>query len=544
MTNVDAVAGEVAIAALWGGVRLVVIDTETTRSPGGGGPLRVVSVAAVTCRGGTVRGKWQTLVNPQVPIDRESRAIHGIADEHLIGEPIFADVAGLLLPLLTPKDGERLVLCAHNAGFDVSVLRHELELVGLELPDLPVLDTMGKLANFVGIQPASKKLRDLLAALGIVNSRPHDAMADAVACAEAAVALLNRAAGLGHTDLDALLEAVSGSATTAAIQSSKGDIDSGRVKAKSLPATHVQGHSGVLPKRPGVRALADWKTEASECARLRCRHLEGRAMEAEAPVLTRMEALEEVLEGLCVEGDIAGAATVVGAMMPLLEVIDPHRTRVGYYAYVLEWARYWAPKLDPLGRCEGTDLCPSCRLLKPCPLDAWPDVVGRLSLVEPSRSVETFFGTSGKKVGLGTYANWEKKGMDPRVLGAALWAIVEYLRASGQSSEADRVVRIGWDKGSRHPSLAEALAGMLAAPGRLTDLEDGLRICDEALSSRGGATTNAWLALVSRRSQLAGRIRRLSERPSGRFDEDGNPIPLRRHHPETPRRTRSPRFIR
>ena len=164
--------------------------------------------------------------------------------------------------------------------------------------------------------------------------------------------------------------------------------------------------------------------------------------------------------------------------------------------------------------------------------------------MEPSRSVETFFGTSGKKVGLGTYANWEKKGMDPRVLGAALWAIVEYLRASGQSSEADRVVRIGWDKGSRHPSLAEALAGMLAAPGRLTDLEDGLRICDEALSSRAGATTNAWLALVSRRNQLAGRIRRLSERPSGRFDEDGNPIPLRRHHPETPRRTRSPRFIR
>lgn len=32
--------------------------------------------------------------------------------------------------------------------------------------------------------------------------------------------------------------------------------------------------------------------------------------------------------------------------------------------------------------------------------------------------------------------------------------------------------------------------------------------------------------------------------PSGRFDEDGNPIPLRRHHPETPKRTRPTRFVR
>lgn len=53
-TPVGPVADAAAIAALWGDTRLVVIDTETVTA---GDDLRVVSVAAVTCRGGYVRGK-------------------------------------------------------------------------------------------------------------------------------------------------------------------------------------------------------------------------------------------------------------------------------------------------------------------------------------------------------------------------------------------------------------------------------------------------------------------------------------------------------
>jgi len=199
-----AIDDRVAVAALWGAVRIVVIDTETTLAPGGGS-LRAVSVAAVTCRLGTVRGKFQTLINPEVPIDPQSKRIHGITDEHLIGEPTFAEVAGLLVPLLTETDGERLVLAAHNVGFDVSVLRNELQRIGSDLPDIPVIDTMGKLAALVDVRPPTKSLASLLDTLGLSNNRPHDALADAVACAEALVELLNRAAVNGHTDFDELL---------------------------------------------------------------------------------------------------------------------------------------------------------------------------------------------------------------------------------------------------------------------------------------------------------------------------------------------------
>ncbi|MFF5213617.1 hypothetical protein ACFY2X_47225, partial [Streptosporangium sp. NPDC000396] len=47
------------------------------------------------------------------------------------------------------------------------------------------------------------------------------------------------------------------------------------------------------------------------------------------------------------------------------------------------------------------------------------------------------------------------------------------------------------------------------------------------------------------RSRSEGDRRRsyLRLRPSGKFDEDGNPIPARRHHPTKPRRTRPMRFV-
>lgn len=36
LTTSTAVSDKVAVAALWGGVRIVVLDTETTNAPGGG----------------------------------------------------------------------------------------------------------------------------------------------------------------------------------------------------------------------------------------------------------------------------------------------------------------------------------------------------------------------------------------------------------------------------------------------------------------------------------------------------------------------------
>jgi len=540
-----AIDDRVAVAALWGAVRIVVIDTETTLAPGGGS-LRAVSVAAVTCRLGTVRGKFQTLINPEVPIDPQSKRIHGITDEHLIGEPTFAEVAGLLVPLLTETDGERLVLAAHNVGFDVSVLRNELQRIGSDLPDIPVIDTMGKLAALVDVRPPTKSLASLLDTLGLSNNRPHDALADAVACAEALVELLNRAAVNGHTDFDELLAEISGGLTTHSTQPPKprrGGTSDAPVPLVVLPPEHIETHTTPLSARAGRRMLDAWRGHVEECATLRCRHLDARVSEAGPKPGMLLAKLDTVLADRCAAGDTAGAATVLGAMLPLLEHIPPRKGRLGFREAALFWTKKWSPTLIPLGRCDKKDPCPACRRYDPCPLDVWPDTIARIALGDPDQYAKGFFEMTGREAGTGAYTSWMRRSIDPRVADAAIWLCVQYWNGVGQAARAEQVVHLAWDAGCRHPDVADAYAGQLAAAGRLTDLDAGISICDAALAARHDSTHEGWLRLQSRRNQLAGRAQRLQVRPSGLYDEDGNPIPLRRHHPDTPRRRPTTRFV-
>lgn len=236
-----ALDGRRAVAVLWAGLRLVVVDVETTTSDDG---HRVVSMAAVTCRNGRVGGSWQTLVNPGVPVTRATTRVHGLTDEHLVGEPPFPALAPMLVPLLTPVDGERLVVVAHKVTFDVPVLRAELDRAGLAMPDAPVLDTMGRLPSIVGVQPADRSLAALLDTLGLANAKPHDALADATATAQAVVALLNRAAGAGLLDFDALLADASDGATTLTVTlSAPGRRSRSGAPPLALPSEHVAGHA-------------------------------------------------------------------------------------------------------------------------------------------------------------------------------------------------------------------------------------------------------------------------------------------------------------
>lgn len=537
-----AVADRVAIEALWGGVRIVVIDTETTRGPDNG-PLRVVSLATVNCSNGLVLAKSERFINPGVPVDRESRDIHGITDEHLAHQPMFADVADELVGQLTERDGERLVFAAHNVGFDVSVLRHELQLLGRDLPEIATIDTMGKLAPLVGAGPAGQNLNDLARSLGINNPRPHGALDDATTCAHVLVELLERAACQGHTDFDALLAELS-AATTLTVRANRRPAAGGDSTAVVLPPDHVASHALPLSSRAGVRKLAEWRDQVAECATLRCRHLDARVNQAQPAPTLLLEQLEAVLDDRCAAGDTPGAATVLGALLPQLEHLPPRKGRLGFRNAALFWARLWAPKLTPLGRCDGKDLCPACRRREPCPLDMWPDTVAANALGEPTRYARGFFETTGVERGTGAYTSWLTAGHDQRICDAALWLCVEYWRAVGQDGRGGHVIEYGWDAGSRHPDIADAYAGQLAAAGRISDLEAGLAICTIALATRNESSHPGWNRLRSRRDLLAGLAQRRAFRPSGQFDEHGNPIPLRRHHPDQPRRTHPSRFQR
>ncbi len=151
-------------------VKFAVLDTETTGlSAVSGG--RICEIALSVSRNGQKLEEFATLLNPQIPMHPDVIAVHGITNEMVAGAPVFADIVPQLLDLL---DG--CVLVAHNAEFDLSFLRSEMEHCGLRLPQYPVLDTL-KLARKNGCF-SRNNLGMIATALGIDAAGAHRALAD------------------------------------------------------------------------------------------------------------------------------------------------------------------------------------------------------------------------------------------------------------------------------------------------------------------------------------------------------------------------------
>ena len=151
-------------------VKFAVLDTETTGlmvDKGG----KICELAVSVSQNGQKLEEFSTLLNPQVPMHPDVIAIHGITNEMVKNAPVFADIVPQLLGIL---DG--CVLVAHNADFDLSFLRGEMELCGLHLPNYPVLDTL-KLARKNGCFTRNN-LGTIAAALGIDAAGAHRALAD------------------------------------------------------------------------------------------------------------------------------------------------------------------------------------------------------------------------------------------------------------------------------------------------------------------------------------------------------------------------------
>jgi DNA polymerase III epsilon subunit family exonuclease len=100
----------------------VVVDVEATgaKTP----PNRLIELGAYRIRGGRIVDKFQSLVNPQIPIPRFVASLTGISNEMVRNAPVFADVAPQWLDFVSDS-----VLVAHNAPFDTSFLNHEISRV-------------------------------------------------------------------------------------------------------------------------------------------------------------------------------------------------------------------------------------------------------------------------------------------------------------------------------------------------------------------------------------------------------------------------------
>jgi len=526
--------------AFWEALHVVVLDTETCKPPDG--PRRVVAVATVTLRNGRKVGSWSTFVDPECPVDAGSARIHHITDDLLVGQPTFDQVAPTLVSALTPADGQHIVLVAHNVGFDVSTLRAEFARVGATLPDVAVLDTMSRLPAELGVEAPGRSLAALCATLGVVNDDPHDAAADARACADVLLALFDLAHRAGLDDIDQLRDLAGRSATTTSIKAARpGDRPDREIAETEVSETHLATHADVLSARVRAAGLARFAQQVRECADLRCPHLADRVAAAGPSDTRLLPVLEQLLADLAGEGDTAGAGTLLAAVTGLLHALPDDGTRTGQRRAALAWASRWAPQLDQLGRCDD-DTCPACTVGEPCPLDTWRDALAPLVVGDLNNTARSTLRPNGAEAGTGTYTTWLGGGEDRQLADAALWLVVDHHQRTGTDGWADEVARHAWDLHCRDPRVVETHAVTRARPGQVADLDASLDIIDTALLDRDGSTADGWRSLLVRRAHLAGLRQRAVGRPTGKLDADNNPVLARIRHPATPRRAPRRRF--
>lgn len=174
------------------------IDFETANSS----PASACSVGLVRVRGGEVVATAGWLIRPPAGHDEFQEwniKIHGIHPHQV------ADAA------TWPEQFDRLcdfagadVLVAHNAGFDMKVLRTASEVTHLDCPPYRSLCSLQVARKVYDLD--SYRLPSAAAAAGFAEFSHHDALADARACAQIVIDAARRTAA---ADVHALADSLS-----------------------------------------------------------------------------------------------------------------------------------------------------------------------------------------------------------------------------------------------------------------------------------------------------------------------------------------------
>lgn len=156
--------------------RFTAFDTETT----GLEPRtnRIVEVGGIRFDSRGASARFNTLIDPGVPMPAEVTKINGITDTMLKGQPSTSVAMQDFLRFIG-----KTVLVAHNAPFDVNFVNEELKRTGLPTLSNRVIDTrIFAREMFPGLPKYA--LQDLALRFGIKAIDAHRAEDDARVCME------------------------------------------------------------------------------------------------------------------------------------------------------------------------------------------------------------------------------------------------------------------------------------------------------------------------------------------------------------------------
>ncbi len=173
----------------------VVFDLETT----GFNPSvnKIIEIGAVKVENGTITGHFSKFVNPQIPIPFEIENLTGINDSMVMDAGTIEEVLPEFMEFCRHS-----VMVAHNADFDMSFIKHNLHLFGMERK-FTVVDTVSLARNLLP-ELNRFKLDTVAKTLGVSLKNHHRAVDDAGCTAEIFVKFIQMLKDRGIENLDQL----------------------------------------------------------------------------------------------------------------------------------------------------------------------------------------------------------------------------------------------------------------------------------------------------------------------------------------------------
>lgn len=151
------------------------------------------AVGVVGVADGEIVAKCYSLLRPEGKFLPENTAIHGITEADVQDAPTFEEAWTELRALF----GQCAVL-AHNAFFDMCVLKHSLPEWEANHLEFKYIDTASLCRDFVS---GAKDLAHCAEELGASLEHHHNALDDAIACAEIVLACIERSGAKNLGDL-------------------------------------------------------------------------------------------------------------------------------------------------------------------------------------------------------------------------------------------------------------------------------------------------------------------------------------------------------
>lgn len=158
--------------------RVVVFDTETT---GGSACDEICQIAAAEYVRGVKARMLALYICPTCEMNPWAERVHGLSIEFLREHGVAPEEA---MRQFFDFVGEDALLVAHNANFDLRMLRQECDKLGVDfvLDGIDLCDTLA-LARHLRPDLECHALSYLIDALGIDGVNSHDALDDTLACA-------------------------------------------------------------------------------------------------------------------------------------------------------------------------------------------------------------------------------------------------------------------------------------------------------------------------------------------------------------------------